>query len=377
MPSKENNVLFLNLYAFSLTGGVEKVSKHFIYALSQLFQQQNWRSYSMHDRIVDLDTNYSPKANYKAFNGQKIKFILASVWASLKSNVLILSHANLLLVAKLVSFVKPNHRFILIAHGIEVWDHLSNWKANFIKNNAEVWAVSSYTKQRLIAQYGFNEKNIQVLNNSLSPFAVFPTDFSKPGYLLERYNINTSQPVLYTLSRLSSSEKYKGYDVVISALAKLKKLNQAFTYILAGKADAVEQARIEQLIAAHDLENEVKLIGYLPEEEITAHFLLADVFIMPSTGEGFGIVFIEAAACGSKVIGGNADGSTDALLNGKLGQMVNPTSEEEVMQAIKMAIANANHQPKTQQELTLQHFGFEQYVEKIRELIGGFEDLEI
>ncbi|MNJ97634.1 GDP-mannose-dependent alpha-(1-6)-phosphatidylinositol monomannoside mannosyltransferase [compost metagenome] len=370
MPNKNKNILFLNLYAFSLTGGVEKVSKNFIYTLYQLFGTTGWASYSMHDQKADVDDRYTPNRNYKAFASSKISFILSSVWKGFSSPTTILSHINLLLVAKIISFFKPKHRFILFAHGIEVWDQLPRWKVEFIKEKVEVWAVSNYTRDKMVIQHQLKPEKIQVVNNSLSPFLTLPTIFKKPQQLLERYKIPTESPILYTLSRLSASEKYKGYDTVITALAELRKSGQNFTYLLAGKADEAEKLRVEQLIEANELTDQVKLIGYLSDDELSAHFLLSDVFIMPSKAEGFGIVFIEAAAHGCQVISGNIDGSTDALLNGELGQMVNPNNEAEIINAIQTALTNHTHQPEQQQQLTVAHFGFEPYMERVNWLLS-------
>ncbi|RZL61760.1 MAG: hypothetical protein EOO93_12185, partial [Pedobacter sp.] len=138
VPDKNKNILFLNLYAFSLTGGVEKVSKNFIYTLYQLFGTTGWASYSMHDQTADIDNRYIPNRSYKAFASSKISFILSSVWKGFSSPTVILSHINLLLVAKIISFFKPKHRFILFAHGIEVWDQLPQWKVDFIREKVEV-----------------------------------------------------------------------------------------------------------------------------------------------------------------------------------------------------------------------------------------------
>ncbi len=342
-----------------------------MYALRQHFNTQAWQSYSMYDKIADTDIRFIDQKQYLPFAGAKIKFTVTSFLKGLQTDVLILSHINLLPIAKLISLVKPKQKIILFAHGIEVWGKLSGWKTKFLQQKVQTWAVSSYTRNQMILQHQIAPQQIHVLNNCLSPFLELPTIFEKPQGLIEKYQLHKNTPILFTLNRLSASEKYKGYDTVISALGKLKKANQSFTYLLAGKADELEKQRIVQLVKENDLIEEVKLIGYLAEEELSAHFLLADGFIMPSRGEGFGIVFIEAAAHGCQVIGGNADGSTDALLNGQLGQLVNPSSEEEIIKAIQKALNNKAHQPKAQQELTVKHFGFERYVAKVRELING------
>jgi phosphatidylinositol alpha-1,6-mannosyltransferase len=360
----KNKVLFLNLYAYSITGGVEKVSQNFVDAIQQLFAAQS-STHSMHDKPADVKVD-----NYKAFGGSKLRFIWASIWAALKFETIVLSHINLLLVAKIIRLLSPNKRIILFAHGIEVWRTLAPWKVHFLKRNVEIWAVSHFTKQRMVDLHGLDSSQINVLNNSLSAKVNLSQQFDKPKQLLQRYHLDPSKPILYTLNRLSSTERYKGYDKVIQALAGLKKEGIAFQYLLAGKADDIEQKRIESLIGEENLTNEVQLIGFVNNDELNAHFLLCDVFIMPSTGEGFGVVFIEAAAQGCQLIGGNADGSTDALRNGKLGQMVNPTSIEEIKKAIKTAINDKEFDALQQQQLALQHFGFNNYTLKLKELLN-------
>lgn len=370
MPKKRNEILFLNLYAFSLTGGVEKVSRKFIYAIGQLLGNQAWASYSMHDETKDTDIRYISPDRYRTFGGAKLGFVAASFFKGIKSNVVVLSHINLLPVAKLITLFKPKQKVIMFAHGIEVWGTLPKWKTKFLQDKVQVWAVSNYTRDQMITQHQILPQQIKVLNNCLSPFLQLPDHFEKPEYLLEKYQINQTVPVIFTLNRLSASEKYKGYDKVIMALGKLKQQNQNFTYLLAGKADDAEHIRLTKLIEENNLVNEVKLIGYLSEEELTPHFLLSDLFIMPSKGEGFGIVFIEAAAHGCKVIGGNIDGSTDALLNGQLGQLINPNEETEILRAIQNALANKEHQPHQQQQTTVEHFGFDSYLKKVKESLN-------
>lgn len=370
MQKKRNEILFLNLYAFSLTGGVEKVSRKFIYAIGQLLGNQAWVSYSMHDEEKDTDTRYISTDHYRTFGGAKLSFVASSFFKGLKSNVVVLSHINLLPIAKLIKLFKPKQRIIMFAHGIEVWDVLPKWKTKFLQEKVQIWAVSNYTRDKMIAQHQISPQQIKVLNNSLSPFIQLPQHFEKPEHLLEKYQIGENAPVIFTLNRLSASEKYKGYDKVIMALGKLKQQNQAFIYLLAGKADDAEHLRLTKLIEDNNLVNEVKMIGYLSEEELTPHFLLSDLFIMPSKGEGFGIVFIEAAAHGCKVIGGNIDGSTDALLNGQLGQLINPNEETEILQAIQNALADKAHQPHQQQQITIEHFGFDSYLKKVKELLN-------
>lgn len=369
MPKKGNHILFLNLYTFSLTGGIEKVCKNFIDVLHDLFGDKGWHSLSLYDCTKDINKGKLKAKTVKGFNNNKLLFFISSLLIGIKTNTIILSHINLLLIAKVISLLKPNNRIILFAHGIEVWGELPKWKVDFLNKKAEIWAVSNFTKQILIDKQGILKNKIVVLNNSLEPNLTLPSDFSKPLSLLKKYQLEKDYPVIYTLTRISSNEKYKGYDNVIKALGKLKKEGKHYHYLIAGKSDTLEKKRLENLIAENDLNDEVKLLGYIDENELNDHFLLSDVFAMPSKGEGFGIVFIEAAAHGCQVIAGDKDGSTDALLNGKLGQLVDPDDVDAIAVAIEHAVANKNHHPKLQQQLTIENFGFETYKNKVAQLL--------
>ena len=82
----------------------------------------------------------------------------------------------------------------------------------------------------------------------------------------------------------------------------------------------------------------MKFIGELAWSELPDFYRMADVFVMPSTGEGFGIVFLEAAACGIPVVGGNRDGSLDALPAGKSRYAVDPDNSSELKSTLKMIL---------------------------------------
>jgi glycosyltransferase involved in cell wall biosynthesis len=137
---------------------------------------------------------------------------------------------------------------------------------------------------------------------------------------------------------MSSLEQYKGYDKVLEILPKLKTIYPDIKFIIAGKADEIEKERVEKIVQQNKLQENVVLAGFIADDEVTDHFKLADVFVMPSSKEGFGIVFLEAMACGVPVLGGNIDGTVDALQNEKLGVLVNPLVAEEIQQGIKLQL---------------------------------------
>ena len=143
-----------------------------------------------------------------------------------------------------------------------------------------------------------------------------------------------------------------------------------FKYLLAGKADDKEFNRLQELVNYHQLNNQIILVGYVSTDELKDHYLLADLFIMPSKKEGFGIVFIESTACGTPVIAGNADGSAEALKNGSLGTLVNPNSTEEILDAIKLNLEFPKLTLEPLQALTMKHYHFSKYKKNFLELFN-------
>ncbi len=139
-----------------------------------------------------------------------------------------------------------------------------------------------------------------------------------------------------TVSRLASSERYKGQDRVIRILPRLRSEHPDIVYLVVGDGD--DRPRLEALALECGVTEQVVFVGRVSQDELPDYFRLADVFVMPSTGEGFGIVFLEAMASGANVIAGNQDGSRDALGDGALGTLVAPDNLDELASAIRSAL---------------------------------------
>ena len=228
----------------------------------------------------------------------------------------------------------------------------------------QIFAVSNFTNDT-IKQLGYVKDNRSiVLNNCLDPFLQKEKNNTKSNELLFRYGLTKENFVLLTLSRLSSDEKYKGYDKVLNCLQSLIIEYPDLRYLIIGKYDDEEKERMDKMIDSMNLNHAVIFSGYIPDEELSSHYNLADLYIMPSLGEGFGIVFIEAMYYGLPVIAGNKDGSVDALLNGKLGLLINPDEPEEITLAIKKVIDNKSAF-KPDYNLLMQNFSYKVYKEKM------------
>ena len=344
------------------------------HALYRISKQKSWnfQLWSVYDSRYDLMSQYIPDEAFTGFGRNKINLGLKTLATGVKSDIVILSHVNLALMGVIIKIANPKCKVWLVAHGIEVWRPLSFFKRMLVKRFCDkIICVSSFTKNQMIHWHQSDPDKCIVLNNAVDPFIKLPDEFSKPDYLLNRYSLTTDNKVIFTLTRLASSEQYKGYEQVIKAVSQLKIKYPGIKYILAGQYDSTEETRIKDLIHAYQVDEQVILTGFLNDNELADHFLLADLFVLPSKKEGFGIVFIEALACGLPVICGNADGSTDAIRNGELGTAINVDDLNELEKTItgylKDPLTVATRQ-RLQRQCML-YFNDDDYIKNLRKLI--------
>ncbi len=111
----------------------------------------------------------------------------------------------------------------------------------------------------------------------------------------------------------------------------------------------------------------VRFLGHVADAELVDHYRMADLFVMPSTGEGFGIVFLEAMACGIPAIGGDRDGSVDPLSGSPLGLAVPP---EQVGQALARCLETPARDIPSHR--LAEGFGLERFTAQLPALAGSF-----
>lgn len=182
---------------------------------------------------------------------------------------------------------------------------------------------------KLASQIPEMENKIFVLPNPVDGQKFYPA--SKPEDLIRKYGLS-GYSIILTVARLAKTEQYKGYDKVIEALPLVLQKNPRVKYFLIGKGD--DEKRVRDLIGKNNLRENVIISGGLTDEELVKYYNLCDLFVMPSKGEGFGFVFLEALACSKPVISGNQDASPEPLLGGELGLLVNPDNTKEISDAI-------------------------------------------
>ncbi|MEL6456999.1 MAG: glycosyltransferase [Cyanobacteria bacterium J06621_15] len=353
---------------FESQGGIQVYSAFFLKAIQNIYPQVNYDIFLKHDTKTSEDIPYLTQTNFHFAGAYPLK-IRTPIFATQiliqallqRPNLIISTHLNFTVIAywlkRLIGIP-----YWTVAHGIEAWNIQNSALKKALHHADLILAVSSFTRERLIQEQKLDPKKVVILPNTFDQnrFQIAP----KPLFLLKRYNLKPDQPIILTVARLSKSEQYKGYDKILTALPQIRQHIPNIHYILVGKGD--DKLRVEQLIAQFQLHDCVTLTGYIPDEELSEHYNLCDVFAMPSKGEGFGIVYLEALACGKPVLAGNQDGAIDALCHGEFGALVNPDDTKIIAQTLIKILQKKYpnpllYQPEVLRQKVIQKFGFESF----------------
>lgn len=222
----------------------------------------------------------------------------------------------------------------LVVHGIEAWSPSRHLIANRLAGRVDrCVAVSDHTRRCFTGWSGLPMDRTTVISNcvDLDRFTPGP----KREVLIGRYGLE-GRRVILTFGRLAGEGRAKGFDRVLEVLPRLARRIPDVAYLIAGTGG--DRARLERKAAALGVGHRVVFTGYVPEHEKVDHYRLADVFAMPSRGEGFGIAVIEALACGIPVVASAADGTREAVLDGELGAVVDPDDPEVLVGALTAAL---------------------------------------
>ncbi len=365
---KRMHLWFPNIFEFK--GGIQVYSNFLLEALESLDLNANYEVFLKHDTSLSLDSDslMDMDTQFHFSGGWPLSLRTPAFLAQIMSHsikqrpdLVLSTHLNFAVAAYwLKRWV--GIPYWTVAHGIESWNIQRPALQKALHDADRILAVSNYTRDRLIQEQNLDPNKISILPNTFDPnrFAIAP----KPDYLLERHKLTLKQPILLTVSRLSQSEPYKGYNRILEAFPKIRENIPNIHYIIAGQGD--DRPRLEQFIRRHRLQNCVTLAGFVPDSELGDYYNLCDAFAMPSKGEGFGIAYLEALACGKPILAGNRDGAIDALCQGELGALVDPDDIDAIAQTL-IAILQKHYphplmyQPEALRQKAIDTFGFERF----------------
>lgn len=228
-------------------------------------------------------------------------------------------------------------KIVFYIHGEEITIHTANWllpkfRKYYLGISDAIVAVSNFTRNALINHMDVKLSKITLIYNGVDLDKFFPQP--KDGALLQRYGLSERR-VLLTVGRLVER---KGVDRTLAALPSVLRRHPDVYYLVVG--DGPYRSELERMARQYGVSEHVIFAGAVADGEIAKHYALSDIFILPNREtadgdtEGFGLVFLEANACGIPVIAGRAGGAQDAVQDGYNGLTVDGDDITAIARAI-------------------------------------------
>lgn len=253
--------------------------------------------------------------------------------------VVIAAHPHLAPVARLAAMV-AGCRYAVWAHGYEVWGPVRRRIRAGLRGADTVWAVSEFTATQLREGKLAAADRISVLPHALPSELAAPLVADRPGADGHDSESTAMNSTVLTVARLTRPNAYKGVDTLLKAWpAVCERVPDAHLVVI---GDGDDRGRLEVLANRLGVAGSVEFTGQATDGELAAAYGRAEVFALPGRartgvnagGEGFGLVFLEAAAAGLPVVAGRAGGAAEAVRDGQTGLLVDPYDPEAIAQAV-------------------------------------------
>jgi len=351
-------ILALVTDAFGGRGGIAQYNRDILSAFAEL---EFVSSVLVLPRYAPDKSSWQRKIRQFRARGKKVHYVLAALWVGLRNHVdlVFCGHLYVAPLAWIIARLK-GAKLIVQMHGIEAWGAPSSWQRLAVEAADLVLCVSRHTRSSVL-----NWASVAPERAIVVPDTVGEEFTPGDGAALRGACELNDNRILLTVGRMNSRERYKGHDRVIAAMAAFPPGLRDVVYVIVGEGD--DRARLEALAQEVGVADRVRFIGAVSRKALIETYRMADLFAMPSTGEGFGIAFLEAMACGTPALGLAEGGARDALADGELGTMV---TEPELAQAITEALSETKLNANSLALAVRARFGWETFSKRIRAVLG-------
>lgn len=268
--------------------------------------------------------------------GSRTRFVSATLSLAIRQpSIVVALHPDQAPLLAAMKILAPGMRSAVVVHGIEVWTPLPGAQRWSLQSADRVLAPSEYTlsramkEQRLPASKG--RKLVWSLGPEFDPRLAPSAGSSVPtGFPCGR--------IILTVGRWEASEAYKGVDHLIATLPVLLKSFPDVQLVTVGEGS--DLPRMQSLARKSGVSGHVHFLPFIAHDELPNVYDHCDVFAMPSRGEGFGLVFIEAMARGKPVIGGADGGTPEIIEDGINGYLVRYGDVEQLADRLQHLLSN-------------------------------------
>lgn len=219
-------------------------------------------------------------------------------------------------------------RGIALLAGIILGPALRKDDKNCIKNADKVLLNSNYTKERIKQIYGVDSTVCYPTINKI--FKIH--DKSECEYVLKKYEINSK--FIFCHGRLIPDKRY---EMLVEALANIT--NKDLLVVFSGNISESYKIQLLELANKLGVKNKMKFLGFIPDNDLVVLYNLAEVFAFPATKEDFGLVPVEAIACGCPAVAWNDNaGPSEIITDGVNGYLANPYDVKDFASKIEKII---------------------------------------
>ena len=320
-------------------GGIQRVGRHLAAVMTEFAAGRN-----MECRLLSL--NDTPELHRMSVGTREIvftgserakgRFTATALRAARRhAKLVVAGHPYLAPVVQAMRLSAPRMKSIVCAHGIEVWEPLPALRRRALRGANLILTPSEDTASHVATRQQIPRDRIRVLPWALDPeFEALASDASQaalpPNFPQGR--------VILTVGRWLANERYKGMDTLISALPRLLHEWTDLKLVAVGEGD--DQAWLEQLADGCGVRRRVHFMSGLSYPELAACYSACEIFALPSRGEGFGLVYLEAMARGKPVIGGAHGGAPEVIEDGKTGYLVPHGDVPQLATSIETLLAD-------------------------------------
>ena len=355
-------------------GGVQRAGRH-VAAVAAKFASDRGMSarfLSLNDpqglhtvRVGSLEFSVS------GYAGSKIQFLLAAQRVAGRKPALVVAlHPHLAPIVWSMRARDRKFQSVVFTHGIEVWQPLGWPRGAALRRANLVIGPSADTLQHLISEQHLRPSKVQRLAWGLDP--EFEARVAATAPLSSPSGFPRTGRIILTVGRWDPAERYKGADTLISALPRVLKTAPDASLVLVGGGN--DRPRLEHLARNLGVSEQTYFLHGLTPDQLFACYANCDVFALPSRGEGFGIVFLEAMACAKPTIGGAHGGIPDIVEDGVTGLLVPHGDAERLAQALESLLNNpsrARDMGARGRERVQREFTFGEFQSRLMQIIGS------
>src|ERR1700722_1670222 len=353
-------------------GGIQEAGRLTAAALDRIAKSHdNWVTsfQSINDGPGDHEFEIAgQQVSLRGFNRSKVRFVGSALGQSRKgARIVLAAHPYLALPAAWMKSLSPKLKTIVMSHGVEVWNPLPLLRRRALISSDLVLAPSSDTAQKLAQVQGVLPANIRKLAWPLNPDFLKMAD--NPAELPLPKNFPEGRVIL-TVGRWAASERYKGVDDLIRAVAQLQTKFPRLCLVAVGDGD--DLPRLEKIAGDMEVSESIRFLTKLTREEIAACYARSEIFALPSTGEGFGLVFLEAMAFGKPLVGAARGGITDIVEDRVNGLLVPAGDLKSLVEALAGLLENESLRMELGRrgaENARHQYSFDVFVDNLEQII--------